>query len=169
MTTTLVPDLPSDLDLTPSEGAPSAQGLLVPSDDGVEMTIALPQSVVAAGKRTTLAFYLAFPSFIKSLRWVPGFKLEKLSIGTSKGDQKDYGDGMQKADGRYYHEHRVLKRDVITMTVLNHTTEDRAFSGNMTLETSNVIEDTNFTCSLASPAENASDDAAARMTSVAST
>jgi hypothetical protein len=119
--------------------------------EGTKMVLELPSATLAAGKRTTLAFNLAYPSFVRGLRWVPGFKLERLVVAG-----KDFGDGTERVDGRLYHEHRVLKGDRLSLQVLNTSKEDRNFRGSMTIEISGVIDDDDYACSPTEPSGVAS-------------
>jgi hypothetical protein len=114
-----------------------------PSASDGRITLQLPPAVVPAGKRTTLSFFLAHPSFVCGLRWVPGFKLERVVIG-----QKDFGSGTGLIDGRPYREHRVLTGEQLQLHILNESAEDRTFAGSITIEVSHVIEDSDFACSL---------------------
>jgi hypothetical protein len=125
--------------MTTTPSAPTADDT-IPED---RLTLQLPPAVVPAGKRTTLAFFLAHPSFVRGLRWVPGFKLERLVIG-----QKDFGDGATLVDGRPYREHRVLTGEQLQLHIRNDSKEDRTFAGSLTIEVSHVIEDNDFACSL---------------------
>lgn len=131
-------------------------------------TLALPSSVVSAGRRHTFSFYLAADSFIRSVRWVPGFKLESFDIGTGAA-KKSFGDGTIRIDGRGYSEHRVLVKTLLAFQVLNDTTEDRTFSGEMTIEASPVIADGEFTCGMPDLASDDTIPGVAPLTSAAST
>lgn len=104
------------------------------------LTVELPSAVVAAGRRHTFSFYLAHDSFIRNVRWVPGFKLEMFDIGMGAA-MKRFGDGTVRVEGRGYSEHRVLVKTLLSFQVLNDTAEDRTFSGEITMEISPVIAD----------------------------
>jgi len=148
------------VDKDPALSALPAQGLLTPSREGEIIMLPLPPAVVPAGGRTTLTFYLAHPSKILNLAWVPGFKLEKFTVGTAKTNLKDFGDGSVKVDGKLFCEHRVLVRDIVTLGIVNESTEDRSFSGSMTIQVSHVIEDAAFTCGVGAHTPPAADAAA---------
>ncbi len=157
---TLGPNPPPSLDAfdellrppTPAEAL--LEATRAASLEGTKMVLELPPATLAAGKRTTLSFFLAYASFVRGLRWVPGFRLEKLVIAGT-----DYGDGTQRVGGRLYHEHRVLKGDTVFLHVLNTSREDRNFKGNMTIEVSNVVDDDDYACSPTEPSTLATSEA----------